>query len=79
MSKILKYIVLGTAVLALSLSAACKEDASPTAKEISSGAETGAKVGADAGMDAASSGGAKEGVKTGGTEGGKAAASEIVN
>jgi hypothetical protein len=79
MSKILKYIVLGTAILALSLSVACKEDASPAAKEISSGAETGAKVGAEAGMDAASSGGAKEGVKTGGTEGGKAAASEIVN
>jgi len=79
MSRILNYIVLGAAILALSLSVGCKEDASPAAEEVTAGAETGAKVGAEAGMDAASSGGAKEGAKAGGTEGGKAAASEIVN
>jgi flagellar biosynthesis/type III secretory pathway protein FliH len=79
MSAILKYLLIGTATLVLSLSAACKEDASPAAQEVSAGAETGAKVGAEAGMAAGSEEGMKEGVKEGGKEGGKAAASEVVN
>ncbi len=79
MSKIIKYAILGTTVLALSLSVACKEDSSAAAKEVSAGAEAGAKAGAEAGMAAGSEGGVKEGVKEGGKEGGKAAASEVVN
>jgi hypothetical protein len=79
MSSILKYLVIGTSMLALSLSAACKEDASPAAQEVTAGAEAGAKTGVTAGMEAGSEGGVKEGVKEGGTEGGKAAATEIVN
>ena len=79
MSTILRYMVIGTATLALSLSAGCKEDASPEMQEASSGAESGAKAGAEAGVQAGMEGGAKEGAKEGGTEGGKAAASEVVN
>ena len=63
MSSIVKYLIIGTATLALSLSAACKEDSSPAAQEAAAGSEEGVK----------------EGVKEGGTEGGKAAASEVVN
>ena len=79
MSAILKYSSIGIAMLALSLSAACKEDASPAAQEMSAGAEAGATEGAKAGMEAGSEEGVKEGMKEGGTEGGKAAASEVVN
>jgi len=79
MSTILKYLVISTAMVALSLSAACKEDASPAAKQVTAGAEAGAKTGAEAGMEAGSAEGVKEGVKEGGKEGGKAAASEVVN
>jgi len=79
MKTILKYLVVSTAMVALSLSAACKEDAGPASKQVTAGAEAGAKTGAEAGMEAGSAGGAKEGVKEGGKEGGKAAASEVVN
>jgi len=79
MSTILKYLVISTAMLALSLSVACKDDPSPAAQEATAGAEAGAKAGAEAGMEAGQAGGVKEGAKEGGTEGGKAAASEIVN
>ena len=79
MSSILKYLVIGTAMLALSLSAACKDDASPAAQEVSAGAEAGGTAGAEAGVEAGMEGGVKEGVKEGGTEGGKAAATEVVN
>jgi hypothetical protein len=79
MSSILKYLVIGTAMLALSLSAACKDDASPAAQEVSAGAEAGGTAGAEAGVEAGMEGGAKEGAKEGGTEGGEAAATEVVN
>ena len=79
MSSILKYLVIGTATLALSLSAACKEDASPAAEEVTAGAEAGATAGVQEGVQAGMEGGAKEGAKEGGTGAGKAAASEIVN
>lgn len=79
MSTILKYLVISTAMLALSLTVACKEDASPAAQQVTAGAEAGAKTGAEAGMEAGSADGVKAGVKEGGTEGGKAAASEVVN
>jgi len=79
MSSILRYLVIGTAMLALSLSAACKEDASPAAKEVSAGAEAGATAGVQEGVQAGMEGGAKEGAKEGGTEAGKAAATEIVD
>jgi hypothetical protein len=79
MSSILKYLVIGTAMMALCLSVACKDDASPAAQEVSAGAEAGGKAGAEAGVEAGMEGGAKEGTKEGGTEGGKAAASEVVN
>jgi len=79
MSSILKYLVIGTAMLALTMAAACKEDASPAAQEVSAGAEAGATSGAEAGVEAGMEDGAKEGVKEGGTEGGKAAAAEVVN
>jgi flagellar biosynthesis/type III secretory pathway protein FliH len=79
MSSILRYLVIGTAMLALSLSAACKEDASPAAKEVSAGAEAGATAGAQEGVQAGMEGGAKEGAKEGGTAAGEAAASEVVN
>lgn len=79
MSNLVRYLVIGAAMLALSLSVACKEDPSPAMEEVTSGAEAGGKAGAEAGMDAAKSGGVKEGAKEGGKEGGKAAASEVVN
>ena len=79
MSTILRYMVIGTAMLALSLSAGCKEDASPAAQEVSAGAEAAGTAGAEAGVEAGMEDGAKEGAKEGGTEGGKAAASEVVN
>ena len=79
MSSILKYLVIGTAMLALSLSAACKEDASPAAQEVTSGAEAGATAGAQEGVEAGMEGGAKEGAKEGGKAAGEAAASEVVN
>ena len=79
MSSILKYLVIVTAMLALSLSAACKDDASPAAQEVSAGAEAGGTAGAEAGVEAGMEGGAKEGAKEGGTEGGEAAATEVVN
>ncbi len=79
MSSILKYLVIGTAMLALSLSVACKEDASPGAQEVSAGAEAGAKAGAQEGVEAGMEEGAKEGAKEGGKAAGEAAASEVVN
>ncbi|HSN84924.1 MAG TPA: hypothetical protein VLS88_20250 [Polyangiales bacterium] len=79
MSSIIKYLIIGTATLALGLSAACKDDSSPAVKEVTAGAEAGGKAGAEAGMAAGSEEGVKEGVKEGGKEGGKAAASEVVN
>ena len=75
MSSILKYLVIGTAMLALSLSVACKEDASPAAQEVSAGAEAGATTGVEEGVETGTEEGAKEGAK----EGGKAAATEVVN
>jgi hypothetical protein len=79
MSNILRYLVIGAAMLALSLSVACKDDSSPAMEEVTSGAEAGGEAGVEAGMDAGQSGGMKEGAKEGGKEGGKAAASEVVN
>ena len=79
MSSIFKYIVVATAMLALGLLAGCKDEPSPAAQEMSSGAEAGAKAGAEAGMEAGQEGGVKEGAKEGGVEGGEAAASEVVN
>lgn len=79
MNTILKTMVIGTAMLALALSAGCKDDASPAAQEVSAGAEAGAKTGVQEGVQAGMEGGAKEGAKEGGTEGGKAAATEVVN
>ena len=79
MRGIVKYFVMGFAVLALALTGACKDDSSGMKQEATAGAEAGAKTGAEAGMAAGQEGGAKEGAKEGGTEGGKAAASEMVN
>lgn len=79
MSSILKYLVIGTATLALSLSAACKDDTSPAAQEVSAGAEAGATAGVQEGVEAGMEGGAKEGAKEGGKAAGGAAASEVVN
>jgi len=75
MSSILKYLVIGTALLSLSLSVGCKDDASPVVKEATTGAESAAKAGGEEGVQAGMEGGAKEGAK----EGGKAAASDVVN
>ena len=79
MTTILRYIVIGAAMLALTLSAACKDDSSPAAQEVTSGAEAGGTAGAEAGVEAGMEDGAKEGAKEGGTEGGKAAASEVMD
>ena len=79
LSSILKYLVIGTATLALCLSAACKDDASPAAQEVSAGAEAGATAGVQEGVQAGMEGGAKEGAKEGGKAAGGAAASEVVN
>ena len=77
MSTILKYLVIGTAMLALSLSVACKDDPSPAAEEATAGAEAGATEGVEAGVEA--EGGAEESAKEGAKEGGEAAATEVVN
>ena len=79
MGTILKYLVISTAMLALSLSVACKDDASPAAEEVTAGAEAGAKAGVQEGVETGSAEGAKEGAKEGGKEAGEAAASEVVN
>lgn len=74
MNSILKYLLIGTALLALSLAGACKDDASPAAQEATEGAESAAVAGATEGVQAGMEGGAKEGAK----EGGKAAAADAV-
>ena len=79
MSTILKYLVISTAMLALCLSVACKDDASPAAEEVTAGAEAGATAGVQEGVETGMSEGAKEGAKEGGKEAGEAAASEVVN
>ena len=80
MRGILKYFVIGSALLALALAGGCKDDDNSAMKQqATEGAEAGAKTGAEAGMSAGKEGGMKEGAKEGGTEGGKAAASEMVN
>ncbi len=79
MSTILRHMVIGTAMFALTLSAACKDDASPAAQEVTSGAEAAGTAGAEAGVEAGMEDDAKEGAKEGGKEGGKAAATEVMN
>lgn len=79
MSTILRYLVIGTAMFALCLSAACKDDASPAAQEASSAAQAGATTGAEEGVATGMEEGAKEGAKEGAEEGGTAAATEVVN
>jgi hypothetical protein len=79
MSTILRYLLIGSTVLALGLVGACKDDTSPAAQEATSGAEAGAKAGVTEGVEAGMEGGAKEGAKEGGKEAGKAAADEVVN
>ena len=54
MTTILRYSVIGMAMLALSLSAAGKEDASPAAKQVSAGAEAGAQAGVETGLETGS-------------------------
>jgi len=66
--------MIGTALLSLSLSVACKGDSAAT-QEVTAGAESAGKAGAEAGIEAGTSEGAKEGAK----EGGKAAAADVVN
>ena len=78
MNAILKYVVIGTAMLALSVTAGCKDDSSAAKQQVTSGAEAGGKAGVQAGVAAGQEGGAKEGVKEGGTEGGKAAAQDVM-
>jgi len=75
MSSIFKHLVITTAALALSLTAACKDDPSPATQQVTEGAESAAVTGAQEGVEAGIEGGAKEGAK----EGGKAAASDVVN
>jgi flagellar biosynthesis/type III secretory pathway protein FliH len=79
MSSVLKYLIIGTAMMALSLSVACKDDSSPAAEEATAGAEAGAEEGVEAGVETGAEEGAKEGAKEGATEGGEAAATEVVN
>lgn len=74
MSAIVKYLLIGTGVLALSLGAACKGD-SAAKQQVTSGAESAGKAGVSAGVSAGQEDGAKEGAK----EGGKAAATDVVN
>ncbi|MEM8606011.1 MAG: hypothetical protein AAGF92_02850 [Myxococcota bacterium] len=74
MSAIVKYLMIGTALVALSLGAACKGD-SAAKEQITSGAESAGKAGVEAGVSAGQDGGMKEGAK----EGGKAAATDVVN
>lgn len=75
MSSILKHLVITTAAFALSLTAACKDDPSPAAQQVTEGAESAAVTGTKEGIEAGVEGGAKEGAK----EGGKAAATDVVN
>ena len=75
MSSILKHVVIATAVLALSLTAACKDDSSAVKQEATEGAESAGKAGVEAGVEAGQEDGAKEGAK----EGGEAAATDVVN
>lgn len=79
MSTILKYLIIGTAMIALSLSVACKDDSSPAAEEATAGAEAGATAAVEEGVETGSAEGAKEGAKEGAQEGGEAAAAEVVN
>ena len=79
MSSIIRNLLIGTAILALSLSAACKDDASPATEEITSGAEAGAAAGVQEGVETGMEEGAAEGAKEGAKEGGEAAAGEIMN
>ncbi|MEM7135622.1 MAG: hypothetical protein AAF500_03535 [Myxococcota bacterium] len=75
MSSIVKYLTIGTALLALSLSGACKDDSSAMKQQVTEGAESAGKAGVEAGVAAGQEGGAKEGMK----EGGQAAATDVVN
>jgi len=75
MSSILKHVVIATAVLALSLTAACKDDSGAAKQEATEGAESAGTAGVEAGVEAGQDEGAKEGAK----EGGKAAATDAVN
>ena len=75
MSSTLKYTVIAIATLALSLTAACKDDSSAAKEEVTAGAEWAGKAGVEAGVEAGTSDGAKEGAKEGGT----AAAEDVVN
>ena len=75
MSSILKHLVIATAVLALSLGAACKDDSGAAKQEVTAGAESAGKAGVEAGVEAGQEDGAKEGAK----EGGEAAATDVVN
>ncbi|MGB5813499.1 MAG: hypothetical protein WBG86_23385 [Polyangiales bacterium] len=75
MSTMLKHVLIGTAVAALSLTAACKDDSSAMKQQVTSGAESAGKAGVETGVSAGQEGGVKEGTK----EGGKAAATDVVN
>lgn len=75
MSSTLKHVVIAAAALALSLTAACKDDSSPAKQQVTEGAESAAVSGAKEGIEAGVEGGAKEGAK----EGGEAAATDVVN
>jgi hypothetical protein len=74
MSTIIRYIVIGTAALALSFTVACKDDSGAAKQEVTEGAESAGKAGATAGVEAGQEGGAKEGAK----EGGKAAGEDAI-
>ena len=74
MSAIVKYLMIGTALVTLSLGAACKGDSSAK-QQMTSGAESAGKAGVSEGVSAGQEDGAKEGAK----EGGKAAATDVVN
>jgi len=79
MKSILRCLIIGTAMLALSLSVACKDDPSPAAQEATAGAEAGAEAGVEEGVETGAEEGAKEGAKEGAAEGGEAAATEVVD
>jgi flagellar biosynthesis/type III secretory pathway protein FliH len=68
-------MMVGTALLALGLTAACKDDSSAMKQQVTSGAESAGKAGVETGVSAGKEGGVKEGTK----EGGKAAATDVVN
>jgi hypothetical protein len=78
MNRILKYVMIGTAMLALSVAAGCKDDSGASKQQVTSGAEAGGEAGVEAGVSAGQEGGMKEGAKEGGTEGGKAAAQDVM-